>query len=189
MAKQAATRWFNVDEYYRMAQTGILSEDDRVELIEGEVVAMSPIGSRHAACVGRLTDFFAQVRDRVIVWVQNPIKLGNYSEPVPDIALLKIRADFYAAALPKPEDFLVVIEVADASLEYDRDAKTPLYAETGIAAVVLANLLEDRVEYFTNPVAGKYQTVTIINRGESFMVQALPGLILSAAMILGESGS
>lgn len=172
-----------------MAQTGILSEDDRVELIEGEVVEMSPIGSRHAACVGRLTDFFAQVRDRVIVWVQNPIKLGNYSEPVPDIALLKIRGDFYGSALPKPEDVLFITEVSDTSLEYDRETKVPLYAEAGITEVVLVNLREDRIECYSNRVAGEFQTVTIINRGESFTLQALPGLTLNALAILGEPAS
>ncbi|HST52470.1 MAG TPA: Uma2 family endonuclease [Pyrinomonadaceae bacterium] len=97
MSVQIARRHFNVTEYYRMAAAGIFSEDDRVELIEGEVIEMNPISSRHAACVGRLTKFLERlVGERVIVWVQNPVQLSDYSEPLPDVALLKSRDDFYA---------------------------------------------------------------------------------------------
>ena len=185
MSLQIARRWFNVDEYYRMAETGILSEADRVELIEGEVIQMSPIGSRHAACVGRLTDLLATVRDRAIVWVQNPIRIDRYSEPVPDVALLRKRADFYSSNLPSAGDVLLVIEVADTSVDYDRDTKIPLYARSGIAEALLVNLPRDVIEYYCDPVGGKYQSVRIINRGESFTSQAVTGLTLSVEEILG----
>jgi len=189
MSHQIARRWFNVDEYYRMAQTGILSEDDRVELIEGEIIQMSPIGSRHAACVGRLTDLLAEVRDKAIVWVQNPIRIDSYSEPEPDVALLRKRADFYSSSLPTPVDVLLVIEVADTSVEYDRDTKIPLYAGAGIAEALLVNLPGDVIEYYSEPVGGRYQAVRIIQRGESFTSQVVTAVTLSVEQILGERGS
>lgn len=119
-----------------MAAAGVLSEDDRVELIEGEIIEMNPIGSRHAACVGRLTKLLErQAGDRVIVWVQNPVQVNDYSEPLPDVTLLKPRDDFYAQANPQPADVLLIIEVADSSVDYDHEIKTPLYARAGIPEV------------------------------------------------------
>ena len=185
MSHQIARRWFNVDEYYRMAESGILSQADRVELIEGEIVTMSPIGSRHAACVGRLTEVLSQVSDRAIVWVQNPIRIDRYSEPEPDIALVKRRADFYSAGHPTPAEVLLIVEVADTSTQYDRETKIPLYAGAGIPESLLVNLPKDVVECYTQPVNGTYQSITIIKRGESFSSQVLPGLTLSADSILG----
>ncbi len=117
MSVQILRHCFTVDDYYRMAEAGILSEDDRVELIEGEVLEMSPIGSRHAACVGRLTELLGgQGADGAILWVQNPIRIDEYSEVLPDVALLKRRSDFYAAVHPTPADVLLIIEVADSSV-------------------------------------------------------------------------
>src|SRR5436309_14879426 len=108
MSVQIARRHFNVAEYYKMAAAGVFSEDDRVELIEGEIIEMNPIGSRHAACVGRLTKLLERlVGDVAIVWVQNPVQINDYSEPVPDVTLLKRRADFYAQANPGPEAVLL----------------------------------------------------------------------------------
>jgi Uma2 family endonuclease len=129
-----------------MAEAGIFTEDDRVELIEGEVVAMSPIGPRHAACVRKLARL---IRDRVsstaaIVDVQDPIRLSEHSEPLPDISILRPRDDFYADGHPGPEDVLVLLEVADASVMYDRNTKLPLYARAGIAEVWLVDLGEER---------------------------------------------
>src|SRR5690349_3402902 len=116
MAVEYDRRVFTVGEYYRMAEAGILSEDDRVELIEGEIVKMCAIGSRHAACVNRLSAwFFRQQVDEVIVSIQNPISLDEYSEPEPDIALLAGRDDFYASSHPKPEEVRLIIEVSDTS--------------------------------------------------------------------------
>jgi Uma2 family endonuclease len=132
MGVQVQRRLFTVEEYHRMAEAGILSEDDRVELIEGELVTMSPIGSRHAACVARLTALLFPVGGRGILWVQNPIRLGARSEPQPDVALLRYRPDFYASAHPGPEDVLLVVEVAETSADADRSLKIPLYARYGI---------------------------------------------------------
>src|SRR5437870_5978990 len=133
MAVEIAKRCFNVAEYYRMAEAGILTEEDHVELIDGEIVAMSPVGSRHAACVKRLNRILGRrVGDLVVVGVQDPIGLDDYSEPEPDISLLRPRADFYSEAHPIPSDVLMIIEVADSSDLYDREVKVPLYARAGI---------------------------------------------------------
>jgi Uma2 family endonuclease len=118
MSVQVMRRLFTVDEYYQMAEAGILAEDDRVELIKGEIVEMSPISARHAARVKRLNRIFSrQLGERVIVCVQDPIRLNEYSEPEPDIALVQPRSDFYANAHPEPEDVLLLVEVAETSSE------------------------------------------------------------------------
>src|SRR5262249_37658064 len=122
MTIQIARRQFSVADYARMRETGILAEDDRVELLDGEVREMSPIGPLHAAIVKRLNTLLSRaLDDSVILSVQDPIQLNDYSEPQPDLAILQHRDDFYAAAHPIAEDVLVVIEVADTSVEYDRE--------------------------------------------------------------------
>jgi Uma2 family endonuclease len=180
-------KWvFTVDEYHRMSEAGILAETDRVELIEGEIVKMSPIGKYHAACVKRLNSVLnRRVGDYAIVSVQDPIRLDDYSEPEPDLALLKPRDDFYAQDLPTVEDVLLIIEVADTSVEYDRNVKLPLYAKAGIPETWLANIREDRIEAYSQPVNGVYSIVRIINRGEALSPEALPNLVLTAEEIFG----
>src|SRR3982751_4315477 len=128
MSVQIQKHYFNVDEFYLMARGGVFSEDARVELIEGEVIEMSPIGSRHAGCVDRLNALLNRSGQNVIVRVQSPIRIDDFSEPEPDIALLKPRADFYSNSHPTPADVLLIIEVAETSVEYDRGVKLPLYA-------------------------------------------------------------
>lgn len=177
---------FSVDEYHRMLETGILSEDDHVELIQGEIVKMSPIGSRHVACVNRLNGLInRKVSQDVIVSVQNPFRLDDYSEPQPDIALVKSRDDFYAQSLATSADLLMIIEVADTSVEVDRRVKLPLYARAGIPEVWLANLPEDRVETYLEPLNGIYQRVRIAKRGECLSSQNVSDLLLSVDEILG----
>lgn len=185
MAVRIVKRLFTVDEYHRMVEAGILGEDDRVELIEGEVVQMTPIGSRHAACVAKLTALFSRVQDRAIVWVQNPIRLGRHSEPQPDVALLKPRADFYAQAHPGPGDVLLVVEVAETSAAYDRELKVPLYARNGVAEVWLVDLAEERVEVYRQPAPRGYQDVRRLRRGERVAPQAFPDVGLTVDDIVG----
>ena len=169
-----------------MVVAGVLSEDDRVELIEGEIVEMNPIGSRHAACVGRLTEFLGRLAaGEAIVWVQNPVQLNDYSEPLPDIALLKRRDDFYAQANPRPSDVMLIIEVADSSVEYDRDIKIPLYARAAITEVWLINLPKETIEIYTQPIGDAYREIRIVKRGESLAAKSIPSLIINADVILG----
>jgi hypothetical protein len=169
-----------------MAEAGIFSEDDRVELLEGEIVAMSPIGSRHAACVDRLTQHLVvQVGRRAIVRVQNPIRLGEYSEPQPDLALLKSRPDFYAEAHPGPEDVLLIVEVADQSAAVDREVKVPLYARWGVPEVWVVDLVSERVEVYRQPGAGGYEQRLTLARGDVVTPQAFSELRLAVADLLG----
>jgi Uma2 family endonuclease len=186
MAVEIAQRRFTVGEYYRMAEVGILAPDDRVELIEGRIVTMTPIGNRHATCVLRLTTHFGRrVGTAALVSVQNPLRLDGHNEPQPDVMLLRPRADFYAQGHPAPADVLLVIEVADTSLAYDRGVKIPLYARAGIPEVWLVNLPQDLIEVYTAPVGGVYQQVRQARRGESLAVPGLPGVALAVEDVLG----
>ena len=160
-----------------MADAGILTEDDRVELIEGEIVQMTPIGSRHAACVKKVTKLFNKtIGDDCIVSVQDPVRLHEFSEPEPDIALLKPSDDFYSESHPGPKDVLLVVEVAEASLGYDRDIKVPLYAKTGIPEVWLVNLEEESIELYRKPSEAGYQETRILQKGDILSPSAFPGL-------------
>ena len=186
MSHQLARRWFTASEYNRMAEACILTEDDRVELIEGEIVEMSPIGSRHAACVNRLNMLLSrQAGQSFIVSVQNPIIVNDYSEPEPDLAVLRLRADYYEQELPQSADVLVVVEVADTSVEVDRSVKIPLYAQGGVPVTVLVDLPKELIEVHSQPANGQYQSVKIFRCGDSFQLGALPQLSLSVDDILG----
>jgi len=186
MSVQIARHWFTVAEYNRMGETGIFSEDDRVELIEGEIIEMSPIGERHAACVDALAELFReQLQRQVIVRVQNPIQLGNYSEPQPDVALLKRRDDFYRRAHPTSQDVLLVVEVAETTLEYDRQIKAPLYAQAGIEELWIVNLADEQIEIYAQPANGAYQSQRQAGRGETINSPGTFNLTLSVDEILG----
>ena len=185
MSVQLQKHYFNVDEYYRMAKVGIFSEDDRVELIEGEVVEMSPIGSSHQGCVDELTAIVMEKMGReVIVRVQGPIQVDEYSEPQPDISLLRPRRDYYRRAHPVPSEVLLVIEVADSSVEYDRNVKLPLYARAGIPEAWLVILAKEFSEVHSEPKNGKYQKVQRLKRGKTLASITLPGLKLAVEDIL-----
>ncbi len=177
-------RAFTVDEYYRMADSGILTEDDRVELIKGEIVQMTPIGSRHGACVDQLNQILSFHLDRrAIVRVQGPVRLDEYSEPEPDIALLTPRDDFYAESHPCPEDVLLIVEVADASVRYDREVKIPLYAKAGIPEVWLVNLQDKCVEIYMSPSGSDYEDVRRFKEG-TISPQGFPGIEIDLKDIL-----
>jgi Uma2 family endonuclease len=178
--------WTAKASAFREAEAGILSEDDRVELIEGELVEMTPIGSRHAACVKRLNQLLSQqVGQHALVSVQDPIRLGERSEPEPDLAVLRPRADFYASAHPGAEDALLIVEVAEASLDYDRAVKLPLYARFGIPEVWLVDLVGERIEVYRHPTPQGYQEAQRLRRGERASSQSVSGLELAVDEILG----
>ena len=186
MSVQIARRFFTVDEYHRMGAAGIFSEDDHVELIEGEILKKSPIGSRHVASVNRLhMQISSLLRDRAIVSVHNPIVLNDFSEPQPDIALVKSRTDFYAQALPTAADVLLIIEVADTSIDYDRDIKLPAYARSGVPEVWLADIPAETVTAYTEPANGVYRTVRSYRRGDSIAPRQFPDLSIAVVSILG----
>ena len=186
MAVKLARRRFTVDEYHRMGQTGILGEDDRLELLEGEILEMAPIGSRHQATVDRLNAIFSRrSADMATVRVQGPVRLGENSEPQPDITILRWRADFYASAHPGPYDVLLLVEVSDTSTDYDREVKLPLYARYGIAEVWLVVLETETIEVYRGPTGQEYREVSQSRRGQDLSPEAFPRLELAVDDILG----
>jgi Uma2 family endonuclease len=186
MAVEVRRKKFTVDEYEQMGRAGIFREDDRVELVDGEIVEMTPIGSWHAGCVTRTASLFGRrVGDRAIVSVQNPIRLGSHDEPQPDVAILKPRPDFYSRSHPDPQDVLLVIEVSDASTVYDRDTKVPLYARAGIPETWRVDLQADLVEVYRDPSPEGYGEVHSVRRGERLTPSLLHDLEFAAEEILG----
>jgi len=177
---------FTVDEYYRMAEAGILGPEDRVELIDGEIIQMSPIGNRHVGCVNRATQLFVQAfTGRATVSVQHPLQLSNYTEPEPDVVLLKFRADFYTNKKVWAEDALLVVEVSDTTLRYDRNVKLPRYALARIPEVWIENLTSDELLIFRDPINGAYSTTLVLRRGDSVAPLAFPESVFKVDDLLG----
>ena len=186
MPVQLLKRQFTVKEYHQMPQAGILKEDERVELIRGEIIKMSPIGRHHAACVNRLVRVFTrELGLRVIVAPQNPVELDDYSEPEPDIALLEPRSDFYESGHPKPGDIFLIVEVGDSTIRGDREVKIPLYAEDNIIEVWLVDINEQCLEVYRQPTSSGYRQVQKLGRGQSLSIQRLPGVNILVDEILG----
>ena len=169
-----------------MADAQVFSEDDRGELLEGEIIEMAPIGSRHAACVDRLTQVFAlALGEEAIVRVQNPLRLSEHSEPQPDLAVVLPRSDHYRHAHPRAADIFFLIEVSDTTAEFDRTVKLPLYARAGIREVWIVDLAAACVEVYRQPGADGYERMERFMRGQSVAPQAFPDLFLSVNDILG----
>lgn len=182
----AARRRFTSAEYHAMAAAGILAKDERVELIAGEIVRMAPIRSRHAGCVKRLNRRLTRGLDeRALISIQDPVALGDDSEPQPDVAVLRPRDDDYTHSHPQPADVLLIIEVADSSLAYDRSVKIPLYARAGIAETWLVCLEERRLEVHRNPSATGYREVRILRPGDLVAPLAFPDFEITVDSILG----
>lgn len=173
---------FSLADYEQMIDLGILTENDRVELIRGEIIEKMSIGELHAACIRLLTHLFAQrLSGRGAVSVQNPLRM-NDSQPEPDIAVLVPRSDFYVGFHPEPQDALLVVEVADASLDLDRQVKGPLYAENGVAEYWILNLPDRTLEVHRQPLAtGQYAEVRILQAGDSTDLVKLPGATFAVA--------
>jgi hypothetical protein len=175
-------RRFTVDEYYRMGEAGVFGEDDRVELLDGRIYVLSPIGSEHASCVDRLTRLFVRrAGDDAIVRIQNPIRLDEASEPEPDLALLYPRDDAYASEHPGPEDVMLVVEVADTSLQFDRDVKRPLYAAAGVPVLWLVDLEADTIHVYRDPSDDRYTAHDTYGPDDELDLASLPALTPIAA--------
>lgn len=177
---------FNVDEFHLMGTAGIFGEDDRVELIEGEILQMSPIGTVHMSVVNRLNMIFAQaVGKSAIVSVQNPIVVNRYNEPEPDLVILKYRDDFYHETRPTIDEILLLIEVADSTAHYDRTRKKVIYARNGVREFWVVDVGQGQVEQYTNPEAENYRDVATLKRGQSISPTSLPQLQFEVLGILG----
>ncbi len=186
MSVQMQRRLFTVQEYHLMGDTGILGEDDRVELIEGEIVQMAAIGTRHASCVKRLNRRFSIIpEESAILGVQDPIQLTERTEPQPDLVLLQPRADYYATAHPIASEVLLLVEVSDSTVDFDRDVKVPNYARSGIQEVWLWDLEVNCLEVYRCPTANGYTSIQKFERGEMVAPLAFPEFEVSVDFILG----
>lgn len=169
-AAQATLRHhFSVDEYYRMAETGILPEGQAVELLEGEIYTMSPVNSPHASCVKKITRllYAALEQNAYLVSVQDPIRLDAHTEPEPDLAVLRYRADFYQHAHPSPQDVFLIVEVSDSSLHKDLTIKLPLYAKAGIPEVWIVNLSDNTLAVYHQPANNAYGQHTVYHPADA----------------------
>lgn len=186
MSYPVTRRRFSVAEYHQMIENGILTREDRVELLNGEIIEMSPINPSHASIVDLINRLFnRRLDDSVIVRVQNPIQLDDYSEPQPDISLLKMRGDFYKLSHPKVDEILLVIEVAESSAVRDRIVKMPEYANALIADLWIVDLQQDLIEVYSQPFGNAYRSIRQVRRGETLAPQLLPSVVLTAEEILG----
>lgn len=187
MTINARKRRFSVEEYHRLADLGILKEDDKVELVQGEIVEMSPIGPKHASTVNRIVRLLTNIFNAAyIISPQNPVQLGVDSEPEPDIVILREREDFYASAHPRAEDVIFIIEVADSTLQYDMEVKLPLYAQAGIVEYWIVDLQQHQLIIHTLPHLETYQQRQFFQIGEDVLSPMLPNPIALVDLI-GES--
>ncbi|MDW8464875.1 MAG: Uma2 family endonuclease [Chloroherpetonaceae bacterium] len=177
IAPPAERRRITVAEFAAMYQAGILSEDEHLELINGELITMAAMDAPHASHVARLSRLFIEsLSKKAVIYTQLPIVLGEYSEPEPDVAVLRWREDDYCSGKPTAKDVLLVVEVADRSLLYDRETKLPLYAQYGITEVWILNLQAKQVEVYRNPQGSAYQEKQIFKPSDDLAMQAFPDL-------------
>ena len=177
---------FTVEEYDRMAKVGILDPDARLELLEGEIVEMSPVGERHIACVNRANRLFTKRLDeRAIVSIQNALPISEDSEPQPDVVLLRPRDDFYAEKKGSWEDALLVIEIADTSLRRDRDIKLPLYAKAGVVELWIEDLKRNTIFVYREPGPTTYATKLTFQRDDSISPVAFPDVVFRVSDLIG----
>ena len=186
-ASAPARHRLTVHEYHQMADAGIFNEDSRIELIDGDLIDMAPIGQGHAAVVNRLTKTLViACGDRAIVSVQNPVRLDPTSEPQPDVAILRCRDDYYEMAEPPgPADVLLLIEAADSSLRFDRTVKAPLYARAGIAEVWIVDLQRGFLEAYRQPTSEGYEKVTKHRAGEQLALVLAPEIVVKLDLVFG----
>jgi Uma2 family endonuclease len=186
MTVELPRRLFTTDEYFRMVEAGVFGEDDRLELIEGEIVEMPPIGSHHAGILNRLVRLFKPVIDtEAVLSFQNPVRLSPSSAPQPDLAVLRLREDYYADSHPVPDEVLLLIEIADTTVLRDERIKAPLYAEAGIPELWIVNLANASVEIHRRPTEAGYLLNSIARKGDSLTPEALPSLTFTVDDILG----
>ena len=177
---------FTVSDFQTMIDSGILEEGSPYELLDGEVIEMAAIGRKHAAKVDRISTFLNRTLiDAIIVRVQNPIELGAFSQPEPDVAVLHWKDDFYESGHPEAPDIHLLIEVSDTTLEKDRTIKRPLYATAGIVEVWIVNLQDNHIEVYRSPIAATYSSVQTFVSGQTLTIEALPDVSIAVEKLLG----
>lgn len=186
MSMPLTKKLITVEEYARMGEAGIYTEDDRVELIEGEVLTMAAVGKRHMACVKRLARIFSRLPEEDLIFsVQDPIRMNDLSDPQPDLALLRFREDYYEGRNLTASDTLLIVEVSDSTLTFDREVKLPLYARAGIPEAWIVDLNTDTVWVFSQPEEGECRSIQTYRRGDTVASATLPDLGLRMEEILG----
>ncbi len=179
---------FTTDEWHRMGNAGLFGEDARLELLDGEVIEMSPIGSPHGGCVNRLTRLLVtRLGERAVVAPQNPVVLNEISEPQPDIAVLAPRDDMYSKSHATPAEILLLVEVADSSLAFDRNRKAPYYAANAVVETWVVDLDGDQVLVMRSPSPFGYEQVRSMRRGDGLDIEAVPGVSFTVDDVLGPS--
>ena len=177
---------FTVDEWHRMGEAGLFGDDARVELLDGEVIEMAPIGSAHSGCVIALTNFLVEaIGRRALISAQGPVRLDDRSEPQPDLAILAPRDDAYRGSRATPEEILLLIEVADNSLLFDRGQKASYYAASGVRETWVVDLEGEEVLVMRSPGSDGYREVRSLRRGDRLEIEALPGITLEVDDVLG----
>jgi Uma2 family endonuclease len=185
MSMPATRHRFTLDDWHQMIEAGVLRKDQRLELLDGEIYDMAPIGPSHQGVVNFLTRFWVtRLGTRAVVSVQGPVTAPPRSEPQADLALLRDRQDFYRTAHSQPRDVFLVIEVAESSLDYDH-AKLRFYARAGMSEVWIVNLPDDGIEVYRDPSGESYVERRVVRRGERLACLAFPDVTLAADDILG----
>jgi Uma2 family endonuclease len=184
LREEPAPYRFTVKEWHRLGETGALDEEKRLELLDGEIIAMSPIGNRHAVATGNLVEFFVEnSRRRYFVSPGNPIEADQYSEPVPDLMLLP-RSQKTAKRHPLTNEAFLVVEVSDSSLAHDRGRKLRKYARSGVMEYWIVNLQKDVIEVYRSPRGDEYLDCTVAKDGDSIAVQAFPDTAVLVSEII-----
>lgn len=174
-----------VEHYHRMAEAGLFARDERVELINGEIIDMPPIGSRHAATAAQLADLLtAAVGDRVMVRTQWPVRLGSDSEVQPDISVVRAREDYYRTGHPSAADVLLLVEVSDSTLRFDREVKVSLYARCGVPELWVVDLQNEKIHFHRTPAGGKYATLSSAEAPGETAIRSLPGISVNLSKLI-----
>ncbi len=185
MIANAPTYRWTVEEWRKLGEAAIFDQEDRVELLNGEIIIMSPIGYRHSLAVNKLNKFFVlRAQDRYLVSPQNPVVLDDISEPQPDVVLIAPEWETHATDNPRPAEVLLLIEVADSSLPYDRAEKLRAYAQRNIMEFWIVNLRDDVIETFREPAGDRYGKIAIFARGQSVTPVAFPDLTVPVNVVV-----
>ena len=184
MSLVVAEKLYTIDDYHKMIKVGIIQSNDRVELINGKILKMSPVSSNHGGHVKCINKFLNKILENVIIGVQDPIIVNNYSQPEPDITILKPRKDFYTISHPKPDDVLLLIEVSLSTLDFDKTTKLQLYASAGIQEYWIININEATVEIYRNPSGKKYKSNEIAEDEDEITIIALNQKIKASDLLV-----
>lgn len=186
MRMESARKLFTTDDVLKMAEAGLFGPEERIELIDGEIIEMSPVGNWHVNCVNRATAFFTEAFGRsAIVSIQNALHLNIHNMPQPDVVVFKPRADFYGSGSPTPADVLFLVEVSDSTLRRDRNIKLPRFATSGIPEVWIEDLKHDLVLVYRDPEGSQYRTQLTFRHGDSISPLAFPNSIFHVDDLIG----